>query len=302
MLAARQSPRTFDWINLLDASVTRYFSADTDKALLVLGRSEGRWRRGEPVEFTLAAQLVHQDEVMDVSTLDYGIGAARVRVVSPGAEAGLRWALARDWRVIAQLQERWNDFRAPLDDLWEHGGSLRLERDFGRWGALGLGYRGLWRDFRDRPQAAIGGRELPGTHLASAQHGGELHYRIAGGKALPWSIRLRADQLENTDNGTGWYDYTRRGLAGLLSFGGHGWRAEIDLDWRDYAYRWQTSGFGLDPPRKQRRELTALVRLERELGETWSVFLSAEIDRSRSNDAYLHFNVSTLSAGVRWSR
>lgn len=289
-----------EWVNFLDATSTHYFSAATDDALLIIARSERRWRQDDRWRFAVAGQFVHQDEVIDISTLDFGLASEDAQLNSFEIKPTVEWAFADDWSWIAEVGAKFDDFRPPLDDFGESTAESGLRRNLGRWGDIRFTYGYLWRDYLDRPQSAVGGRPLDGTKLRVGQQKLETRYEIQGGEAWKWDVDLWASYMANEDNGSGWYDYDRRVIGSSWSTRNDVWSIEADAGWRRYDYRVQTVGFG-DPPKRERTEWTAYVRVERSVSESLALFSEFEWEHSVSNDVFLDYDDRTVVLGVNWS-
>lgn len=301
-MAIRDPHGAVAWYNTVDGTLTRYFSADVEDGLFVLGRSDVRWRASETWRFNAAAQVVHQDEVMDASSLDLGAARLQVQVTSFAFEPAAQWRIAPGWTARVQATAARDDFR-EFDDYDEFGGEFTLTRDFGRRGAGTLATGITGRDYDSRPQATMGGGPIFDTTLRVKQERVELRYAASGGGAdhIRWHAKAKIGLLDNTDNGEGWYDY-RREIAQVSLTLEHGpWRVETSSGWRRYVYDVQYAGFGIDPPRLWRAEWNALARVEREWRDSLDVFLELEYEHGGSNDEFLRFRSTTAVLGLQLS-
>lgn len=292
----------FETIAFVDATFTHFLAAGTDDAQLVIARAEERWQPRERWQFSLAGQYILQNEVTDASTLESGLGSVLARLDRFSLAPAVRWTPSRAWEATLELSFAANDFRPPLDDFDDARAELGLARDFERWGKVTLAYAQLARDFRDRTQAAIGGRPLEGTELATSQGEGSLRYAVEGGEQRRWRVRLAGGLLQYRDNGSGWYDFDRGRIEVAASVEAGPWRLEAESGWRRYVYGTQTAGYGIDPPRRKRTDWLTSLRVERAWGENFAAFASIEYERSRSNDFLLEFENTLVIAGVRLSR
>lgn len=290
-----------EWVNFFDATATHFFSAATDNSLLAITRSEWRWRPDDRWRFAVGGQFVHQDEVIDASTLDSGLTSAKAKLDSLAIEPSVEWMFSDDWSWIAEVTAKFDDFHPPLDDYVEYAAESGLRRGLGRWGDIRFTYGYLSRNYIDRPQSAVGGRPLDGTELRVGQHKLETRYQLRGGEAWKWNFDLRASYLENEDNGPGWYDYDRRIINSSWSIQNDTWSIEADAGWRRYDYRVQAVGFG-NPPKRERTEWTGYVRMERRVSEYLAAFAEFELEHSVSNDPFLDYDDHTVVFGMSWSR
>jgi hypothetical protein len=302
VLAWRMPENGFDWVNVLDATTLRFFSAETENATLLIARSEPRWEWREGGRILVGAQYVYQDEVIDASSLDYGLGTTPATLHSFSIDPAIQWKPGSGWELRIRGGAKYDDFQPPLDDYREWRGDLGVTRDFGSKGALTLTAVQLWRDYVERNQATAGGRPIPGTSLSVTQRSLDLRHLVKGGESWKWDVTARVGWLDNRDNGSGWYDYDRTSLAlsGALERGR--WRVEADVGWRHYDYRVQTSGFGEFEAPTKRDNLTAFMRVERLLSDSLLVFVEGDMEDSTSNDPFIVYDDLTLVLGLRWSR
>jgi len=300
-LAWRMPKNGFEAIGYLDASYTRYFSAATDDATLVIGRAEGRWRPGKAWRLALAAQGIFQDEVIDASSLESDFTSVHAQLGSAALIPSAEWTFARDWSWTLRPAVRRFDYRAPLDDFTEAEIETTFARDLGRAGRPVIALRSLWRDYDSRPQAGPAGRPLYGTELKVQQHNVEFRHDLEREGTAPWNARLRAGFLQNRDNGSGYFDYDRRNVDLSGSYEHGAWSLEMEAGWRTYDYLIQLAGFGIDPQHRARDEWRAFLRTEYALRETLVLFAELEYVDSRSNDPFAAYDNSVVVAGVKWS-
>lgn len=299
-LAWRMVGDSIELVGFADGTFTRYFSAETDDAALVIARAEGRWRPDGAWRASLAIQGIHQDEVIDASSLENDFGAVHARLGNAALLTTLECDLTRAWTLSLRPAVRRFDYRAPLDDFTEQEGEVVVARSFGSSGTLALAARGMERDYDSRPQAGPVGRPIYGTHLRVSQAAADLRHELAGTGEQPWSGRLRIGYLENRDNGSGYYDYDRW-FADLRAAVTRGpWSVEAEVGWHDTAYLVQLTGFGTTPERRARTEWRGFLRVERHLGARVTLFAEWDITNSASNDLFIDYESATVLAGVRF--
>lgn len=290
----------WEWTSFVDATVTHYFEKDLDDAILVMARSEGYWDSGEALAFSFAGQYFYQDEVIDASNLDTGLGATRARLHHLGLEQKSIWTFAKSWETSLRLKAGSYDFKPPLDDFREYGSDWSLRRSIGKFGDVSLNAGYLFRDYADRPQSNASGNPIPGTLLQVNQSSLEFAHEAGGGREWRWKTRLRGSFMENRDNGSGWYDYDRVIASADLSVDRGPWFFDTELSWRRYDYLLQRVGFG-NPPLRERDEWALFMRAERELSESWVVYAEAQFETSNSTDPFLVYDVNKITTGVRWT-
>ena len=298
-LAWRTVGDAVELVGFADGTFTRYFSAETDDAALVIARAEGRWRPEGAWRGSLAVQGIHQDEVIDASSLENDLGAVHARLGSAALLATLECDLTRAWTLSLRPAGRRFDYRAPLDDFTEYEAEMVVARDFGSAGKLALAARRMERGYDNRPQAGPVGRPIYGTHLRVGQAAADLRHELTGSREQPWSARLRIGYLENRDNGSGYYDYDRwfADLRAAVTRGA--WSVEAEVGWHDTTYLVQLTGFGIAPERRERTEWRGFIRIERNLGARVTLFAEWDITDSASNDLFIDYESATALAGVR---
>ncbi len=305
VLAWRLPADGWEWLNFADLTTTRYLSVedpDSGLATLALVRSEVTRTPRPGLGLILGAQYVFQDEAIDASTIDSGLGTVLAKLHSLSLEPRLRLALGDRWELRLDTAVKFDDYRAPLDDYRETEVGLGLTRDLGRPGSLSLSFGRLVRDFETRARSTTGGRAIPGTRLATDQDRIEARHEIRGGEGWKWSAKSRLAFQQVRDNGEGWYDFDRWHASLGASLARGPWTFEADLAWRRYAYGVQTAGLGEFESLKHRDSWNGALRIERELGAALTLFAAFEFEESDSNDPFLVYGDRLAFAGVRWSR
>lgn len=291
----------FEWSNLLDVTTSQYSDPSINDAWLGIFRSAIRWQLDSTSEMSVIGRYVYHDEVIDASSLESGFGSTRARLRSPGLEAGYKRQIGESWRASGKLSFDFSDFQAPLDDFRSYVAGFELERGLGGWGWLTAKADLMWRDYVSREQAAVGGRDLPGTYLSVLRPGFGVSYELRGGGDWRWTTQVETEYRRNNDNASGWYDYDQYTARAAITLDGGPWHVEADGEWTGYRYLVQTEGFG-DPPKRRHDGWTFTGRFEREIGQSWCVFLEFELDLSRSNDPFLVYDDALTLAGLRWTR
>jgi hypothetical protein len=291
----------WEWVSFVDATLTHYLEDDLDDAILVMARSEATWDSSETVTLSAAGMYFYQDEVIDASDLESGLGATRAKLHHFGLEQKSIWDFSRGWNTSLRLKAGNYEFKPPLDDFREYNADWEMRRSLRSYGdvLVTMGY--LLRDYADRPQSNASGNPIPGTLLQVDQTSLGIGHEARGGKEWRWKTRVRTSYMENRDNGSGWYDYDRVVASADLTVDHGPWVLDTELSWRSYDYLLQRVGFG-NPPLRERDEWAMFVRLERELGESWVVYAEAEFERNDSTDPFLVYDVNTVMAGFRWTR
>lgn len=290
-----------EWIALFDGTYDRYFSAEPRGAALAMASAEWRWRPPAPLLFSTSGRFIHQDDYIDASTLESGLGSVRARVQGWSLKPEAQWDLDRNWRLAASLGAESYDYR-ELPDFSMITPELAVTRALGGAGDVRLALGWVHRAYRDQEQAAEGGRPLPGTRLEVEQRRLELRHEIERGETSTWSLQSKGSLLENRDNGSGWFDYDRALVQFSAEGQWKGWTGLAEAGWMRYTYLVQTAGVGIDAPARRREVWSTLLRVERAFGEAWSVFVEWTLEDNRSNDPFLVYDDHVVLAGFRWGR
>jgi hypothetical protein len=291
-----------EWVAFFDGTCDRYFSATPRGASLAMASLEWRWRPRDSLQLTTSGRYVFQDEFVDASTLESGLGSIQARVHGFALKPGVRWNVSEGWTLTGSIGAETYDYREPLSDFSSFAPEIGVTRSLGPAGDVSLAVSVLTRDYREQEQAAEGGRPLSGTRLQVNQQRGELRHEIDGGASAEWSVESKVSFLQNRDNGSGWYDYDRSAAQVGFEWKAGPWTCSAETGWMRYTYLVQTAGFSIDPPPRRREVWSALLRVERTLGGNVSGFVEWSYEDNRSNDPFLAYEDNVVLAGVRWSR
>lgn len=243
-------------------------------------------------------QYLFINQIMDASLTEGDFGVVQVKGHSVGAKPVVRWKPnTSTWLDLEPLLTRqW--FEEPLDDYWEAGPKLTLGIDYGRRSELSLAGEFVRRDYDSRAITDSQGYDLPGESLRFDQVRFELTQRHHWDQARHWRTQTRLSYEKSRDNGSGYYDYNKLGVAGSLRWTRGDWLCEAGARVSQYRYDSQTLTTRLDET-KERVLLVSRARIEYDLSKHWKLYAEAEYEVSHSNEPSDNYDVTTARAGIQ---
>lgn len=286
-----------------NAAFTRFFdSAENPREWQAFAHAEARWFAAAPLVVTGAVEGYHLDQVFDLSASHVEHLTAKLAVTGVLVSAAARWTLPRSfWLELKPAVQR-DRYRDGGDDHAQRLGRAALGRTWldGRL-ELSLAGQTLVRNYDRRPRYTLGGRPLAGSDLDFVQRDAELVAVFAWDAARRWTTTTTLSSGQNSDNGSGYFDYRRRAIKQELGWNAAPWRAQLAARALRYDYDVQTQGIGLNPPHRLKEEFLGQLRFERAWGPRATVFAEYLWERSRSNDALASYRVRTAAAGLDWA-
>lgn len=292
-----------DGVELLffaDASYVRYPSAArTDDELTAFALAQVKKTFAEDWTAALDAQYLYQNVVLDATDVTGLSGIVEARGHGLTARPSLRRQLPHRFWLELQPEVTRQYFAEPLDDEWQGGAEVAVGRSFGQQTELRLSLGGLTRLFDQRRQFDDQGFPLPGTHLRFLERRLELRWQQYWDAARHFRTLTRLAYTRNTDNGGGFFDYSRYQVRQEFRYRSGNWEARLQARLAFYEYDTQVVSF-LDLSKRTKTDLSLLVRAERALTKSLRLFAEFSHERSLSNQAFNEYAANTLSAGFDW--
>ena len=114
-----------------------------------------------------------------------------------------------------------------------------------------------------------------------------------------WSYSSRVRYLEQKDNTSGYYDYSRVRVTQSVSKSAVDWEASLVAGFTRYDYSVRKANFsGSD--KLWREGLDLVLNLKRALNEKAWLFLDGQHEHNRSNSPENVYDASRLVVGVEW--
>ena len=291
-----------DYFAMLNAEGTRYFSGSSvDHEADAYAQAEWRYRIEDRFKFSLDLQGYYLDEIFDVSDTDVQRVVAQLKVLGVTVGPKLHWAF-RPWAwVEAQGIGKRETYRDGLNNNHVVDGTVRFGwRPVERFEASFAGMERS-RDFVSRQQYSVSGRALSGTLLKITEREAEFRSDITWDKAAHWKASTRLGALTYRDNGSGYFDYHARKVEQSADWITDDWLVHVEGTARRLRFDVQTVGLGINPPARVKDEYSAQCRVERKVGEHWTIYGEFNWERSRCNDPIASYNMNEGLLGVRWN-
>ena len=290
-----------DYLGLVSAEQTRYFTSQTvnheSNAIAFL---QWRHRLGDWLKFGVDLRGIYSDEIYDVSDSDLVRAVVQQQRLAGTGGAHLRLT-PRPW-IFCEVQglgtrDRYDDH---FDDAKLGEGAVRLGLDFREHVELSVGATERRRHYDQRVQYTLGGRPLSSL-LAISEREHDVKLETNWGEVNRWSTVTQFGELEYDDNSTGYFNYRRKFAAQKIEWRNALWRLAFSGAAKRSDYEFQTQGSGLEPPPRLKDYFEARLRLERKLGERWTLYAVYTWERSRSNDPLAEYRLNEGLLGARWS-
>jgi hypothetical protein len=253
----------------------------------------GGWQPG------LALQCFYQDQVLDVSTTETNQEALPVRGQMLTARPGLRLDLGPQGWVAVDAPINAQFFAAPLDDYFEAGPRASVGLDYGRRSEFTASYGAVHRSYEDDPALDADGFAIPGQTKAFWQHEVRLAWRHHWDERRRWRTTAKLGFKANRDTAEGYFDFNRYNAGGQFRYRAGRWEIAAEAGVYYYDYPVQTAS-GPGSANRERTEVTAGLRAERELGRGWRVFAEYSREQVLGNVALEEYSVNQGRGGLSW--
>ena len=263
-------------------------------ALAQLKLDLGRAWQGA-VEF----QYLYQNQMFDASTAEIISSPVKALGHRLSVRPSLRRDLGRGFFAELGLGLSRQYFKAPLDNNWEAGPKIVLGRSYGHQSEITLCYEIFSRPYDDRVQASADGRAIPGEALTLRQQEVALQWRHYWDARRHWRTTTKLSAIENNDNGSGYYDYTRYQLSQQVRYHAKTWEVKAQAKISQYDYAVQTVST-TDLSHRNKTLLLFNVRGEIQLIRSLTCFAEYEHERALANVDFDEYEVHTMSGGINW--
>lgn len=299
----RPMRRHWEFLSFVNADILRYFSApaETSGEQQWSLHADQRWQPIDALRVSLKATGYLQDMVIDLSETE------ATRVVAPTRVRGAYLTLTPRIKLpagftfepLARIKR--TDYREFPGDYDEGVGGGRLEWRRGEPLFISVAAFEHRRRYAARAQYTAGGRLLPGTRLRFQQRVGEAKIGSGWSVAGKWNLVATVGRLENRDQASGYFDYDQDRARLEVGWARGPWRIGLDGETKRMEYVVQTVGAGIAPPPRISEDHEVILRGQRELDSSWTVFGEYRWERSRSNEIEFSYRANTALAGVQRS-
>ena len=284
----------------VSADDRRYFSASSvDGEQLVFAQGQVKHVFGAVGEMAFDLQYAYQDQIQDVSVTETNQQAIRVRGHTLAAHLSVRLNFPeRYWAGLDIIPTRqW--LADPLDHYFEFGPRVSFGRDYGYLSEVSLRYEPRYRQYDTDPQLTTEGEPMPDTVRAFGQQEVALGWRHHWDPERHWRTSARVGYLLNTDNGSGYFDYTRVSGSVQVRYRRKTWEGSIDARVSGYDYAVQTVS-ATNSEKRNRTEFAIGVRAERQLTRSLRLVGAFEHGHTSSNVTIESYTVNTFTGTLQW--
>jgi len=284
----------------LSAEDVRFLSGSSvDKEQSAFAQALVKIDAGPGWQVSFAADYAYQNQVVDVSISEPGLGPIPIEGHGIVARPGLRRDFAGNYWTLLELPAKRQFFREPLDDYWEGGLRMTLGKSYGRKSELSVAYE-LWELAFDHAELrTTDGDPLPGTRRKQLQHEVRLSWKHYWDAKNRWRTTTRLTGKLSQDNGSGYFDYSRLQAAEQVLYHTEHWDVSAEAKVARYDYPVQTVSL-TDLEKRRKTDLTFSFRCERRVARFLKIFAEFEREQAISNLEFDRYTVNTMKGGLNW--
>ena len=274
-----------------------YFE-DVDAARLYItqGQISRPWKGNRMVALT--GTHIFYDQVFDASAdLDsletFGVSAHQMEAI-PHLEV----PLPNGWNFKIEGILGGIRYEDSYEDSDNGGGRLSLRRNLNGGSTLEAVFSHDQRRYREKLPRDADGYSAEGR-LRYTLEEASLRWLRRAAEPDGWSYSSRVRYLEQKDNTSGYYDYSRVRVTQSVSRSAVDWEASLVAGFTRYDYSVRKANFsGSD--KLWREGLDLVLNLKRALNEKAWLFLDGQHEHNRSNSPENVYDASRLVVGVEW--
>jgi len=283
-----------------NADAHHYFGNDVShQEYSSFNQAQFEYDFNERFQGSISAQYYYQDQLLDVSVSETNRQAVPVLGHTFNVRPGARVELSgQNWLAVETHATR-QFFDEPLDDYWEAGLKLTAGHSYGWDSQITISYEPFWRPYDNDPARTASGAAITNSHRQSFQQDARLSWRHNWDEAKTWRTVLGIGARINTENGAGYFDYSRWFASAKIQYRAHGWEVSAEGRYANYDYQTQTLGL-TNPTKRNRSDWTTGLEVVRQLTEKVAWVTSYEYDTILSNDPLETYTVNTVSTSLRW--
>jgi hypothetical protein len=279
---------------------TRYFSGQTVNseqtavAALKLTRIYGDgWSSG------LGANYAYENQVMDLTATSTNLTPI-TKVL--GNTFGADWFARKDFRPY------WAQFdvactrqllEAPLDNYWQLGPKLTLDRKYGSGSDLALSGQWNYLRYDTTPDLTAQGQQIPNTHERVQAAIVDLDWRHDWDASNHWHSITGVGYQSDKDNSSGYFNFSYYSLSTKLEYGNAAWKISAVMRGGYYDYPMQQVS-PTDLSKRQRLFFAAGLHAERKLSKHLKLFADYNYENSQSDDYVDHYQINIAGIGLEW--
>lgn len=274
-------------------------SSQIEKEQTFVTQAEFRHEFGTGWSTALTGLHVYNDQVVDLSTVDQGRGTTRAAGHTLSARPNVRWdATPQLWFEVESELVR-QIFFEPLDDYWEFAPRALAGWKLPRDSSVTASYLHLWRPYDDSPQLSPTGETLPGTLNRIQSDRFELRWKQRWDAGKRWTTTLRGFFHVTQDNGLGFYDYQRPGVALTVQYQISRWTLRAGGRYSRYDYLAQSIAPD-EVTTRLREEWGGDLRAQFDVTKNFRLFVDYEFQHSTGNVAVDNYQDHLVQGGFEW--
>ena len=226
----------------------------------VLSQASYKWY-GRTWVPSMALTYLHAEQAFDATEIASDPGFVRAIGDSIMLAPALRYRFPAHLYVEAGLPVNRQLFQAPVSSHWEYGPKALVGLAYGTNSSVEISFQDTSRPFDTRLQTDPLGQPLTGTLLTTHDQRYEVAWRHTWDAPHRFQTTLRGFHVARADNGAGYSDYTRRGVAVGTRFDLGPWALRSQARWSTYDFARQIISV-FEPIPRTRVETDVEARIE----------------------------------------
>jgi hypothetical protein len=277
---------------------TRYFSAGpVDHEDTAVAQAEVRRQFNDQWQGFLAAEGAYIDQVVDLSITETNRSPLLVRAGTLTARPGGRRDFEKDWWLVLEVPVTRQFYESEPDDYWQTGPSMTLAHGYGSKSEISLNYALAYRHYDTEPELDAQGGVITNTTRSFLQNDVALAWRHFWDAEQRWRTTALVAFRNNLDSGSGYFDYNRVAGSTQIRYRAGRWEFSANARVAQYWFPVQTVS-GTDPSKRERTDLTFIVRAEMQLIKHLRLFAQYNHERTISNLTLDEYYVNVAHGGV----
>ena len=264
---------------------------------LVILQNRVTWNPGQTLSGGYKLTFTYADEVFDISRSDLEIESTTLKFMQFDMAPFARWNLSANSYLQLEGGAQRNYFQDSSDDYTDPYARLSYQKRFSFGGKLELGFKTGRKIYDERTQRDENGFSVEDTDLQWQWHEASVVWKQdwMGEKWFQTTTKLTVKL--NRDNGVGYSDYDRYKISQKVRLEKKSWSLVGEFNYSFNHYAVKRVDFS-DNSLYQRSDLSALVRVNKNISEKLKVFVQWSREESRSNRIEDEFKQNVINIGL----
>ena len=264
---------------------------------LIILQNRVTWNPGQTLSGGYKFTFTYADEVFDISRSDLEIESTTLEFKQFDMAPFARWNLSANSYLQLEGGAQRNYFQDSSDDYTDPYARLSYQKRFSFGGKLKLAFKTGRKIYDERTQRDENGFSVEDTDLQWQWHEASVAWKQdwMGEKWFQTTTKLTVKL--NRDNGMGYSDYDRYKISQKVRLEKKSWSLVGEFNYSFNHYAVQTVDFS-DNHLYQRSDLSALVRVNKNISEKLNVFVQWSREESRSNRIEDEFMQNVIILGL----